>query len=84
VVGEDQVEPAAQQLRARLRGLVAPAGKRRVRRFDRMFGVGSGAAWRVADAFCVGRVVNGEARTIRSVPPFAVDQRLLPEQGGVS
>jgi len=76
---EDQIEPAPQKLRASFRGRGAPAGKGIMRRLDRADGVGGGAAWRVADGFPIGRVMNGEARAVGGIPPFATDQRLLPE-----
>ena len=69
---EDQIEPAAQHLRADFCRSGAPAGKGGVRGFDRAFDIDGGAARRVTGDFRIGRVVNGEARTvdgIRQAPP---------------
>ena len=78
-VGEDQIEPAAQQLCTGFCWRRAPTGKGCVRSFDRAFDISGCTARRVADDVRIGRVMNGEARTGGSIPPGSADQRLLLE-----
>jgi hypothetical protein len=81
-VVEDQVEPAAQQLRAGFGRGGAPAGKGGLRRLDRASTSAPCSAAR-GRRLRIGRVADGEARAVGGVLPVAADQRLLAEQAGV-
>ena len=70
---QDQVEPAAQQLRAGLCRRSTPARKCSMRCFNRMLGVDFSATRHITDAFGIGRIVNSDVRIVGGIPPFAAD-----------
>jgi hypothetical protein len=83
LVGEDELEPAPQDLRARAGGQRAPRRPRRVGGLDGAPGLGRAHARDGAEHLAVGRVADAHGGAVVGVDPLPVDVAAGAEEVGI-